>query len=97
MHVFRRDIVYTFCILQKQYNNCSTCSCDIAMGDLQSEEERDIVLEIKLPAVASPGQYTVLKTTLSYFNVITSEFDTVQSDLILSRGGETILSGLSVS
>ena len=58
------------------------------MGDLQSEEERDIVLEIKLPSVTSPQQDTVLKTTLSYFNVITSEFDIVQSDLILSRGGE---------
>ena len=42
------------------------------MGDLQSEEERDIVLELKLPAMASPQQDTVLKATLSYFNVITS-------------------------
>lgn len=61
------------------------------MGDLQSEEERDIVLELKLPSVPSPLQDTVLRTTLSYFNVITSEFDTVQSELILSRGGENII------
>ena len=60
------------------------------MGDLQSEEERDIVLEIKLPSVTSPQQDTVLQTTLSYFNVITSEFDMVQSELVLSRGGEKI-------
>ena len=58
------------------------------MGDLQSEEERDIVLELKLPAMASPQQDTVLKATLSYFNVITSEFDTVQSELNLQRGGK---------
>ena len=63
------------------------------MGDLQSEEERDIVLELKLPALASPAQDTVLKTTLSYFNVINSELDTIQSDLVLSRGGKTVASG----
>lgn len=60
------------------------------MGDLQSEEERDIVLELKLPALSSPSQDTVLKSTLSYFNVINSELDTVQSELILSRGGEMV-------
>ena len=58
------------------------------MGDLQSEEERDIVLEIQLPAVPSPQQDTVVRTTLSYFNVITSELDTIQSELIISRGGK---------
>ena len=58
------------------------------MGDLQSEEERDIVLELKLPAMTSPQQDMVLKATLSYFNVITSEFDTVQSELTLQRGGK---------
>ena len=58
------------------------------MGDLQSEEERDIVLELKLPAMASPQQDMVLKATLSYFNVITSEFDTVQSELSVQRGGK---------
>ena len=63
-------------------------SCEIAMGDLQSEEERDIVLELKLPAMASPQQDMVLKATLSYFNVITSEFDTVQSELNIQRGGK---------
>ena len=63
------------------------------MGDLQSEEERDIVLELKLPALASPAQDTVLRTTLSYFNVINSELDTIQSDLVLSRGGEMVASG----
>ena len=70
--------------------NTTTCSCEIPMGDLQSEEERDIVLQIKLPLVKSPQQDTVLRTTLSYFNVITSEFDMVQSELVLSRGGEEI-------
>ena len=69
------------------------CSCEIPMGDLQSEEERDIVLELKLPALASPAQDTVLRTTLSYFNVINSELDTIQSDLVLSRGGEMVASG----
>jgi hypothetical protein len=60
------------------------------MGDLQSEVERDIVLELKLPALASSTQDTVLRTTLSYFNVNNSELDTIQSDLVLSRGGEMV-------
>ena len=65
-------------------------SCEIPMGDLQSEEERDIVLELNLPALPSPIQDTVLRSTLSYFNVINSELDTVQFELILQRGGEMV-------
>ena len=69
-------------------------SCEIPMGDLQSEEERDIVLELKLPALPSPTQDTVLRSTLSYFNVISSELDTIQSELVLSRGGKMMVPAL---
>ena len=57
------------------------------MGDLQSEEERDVVLELKLPALSSPQQDLVLKASLSYFNVITCALDTVTFDLIIDRKG----------
>ena len=60
------------------------------MGDLQSEEERDVVLELKLPAILEPEQDTVLQTTISYFNVITSKMESSQSKLILSRRGENL-------
>lgn len=61
------------------------------MGDLQSEEERDIVLEIKLSPVDSPKQDLVLKTSLSYFNVIASTLDTVTFDLVIDRKGRGII------
>ena len=60
------------------------------MGDLQSEEERDVVLELKLPALSSPQQDLVLKASLSYFNVITSALDTVTFDLVIDRKGTAL-------
>ena len=60
------------------------------MGDIQSEEERDIVLELKLPALPSPQPDTVLVVTLSYFNVITSALDTLTHELTISRTGECV-------
>ena len=57
------------------------------MGDLQSEEERDIVLEVKLPSLPAPQQALVMKASLSYFNIITSSLDTVTFDLIVNRKG----------
>ena len=59
------------------------------MGDLQSEEERDIVLELTLPAL--PGAIEgdpVVKAQLSYFNVITSQMDTVECQLAIDRTGQ---------
>ena len=58
------------------------------MGDLQSEEERDIVLELKLPALPAPKVDNVVKATLSYFNIITSELDTVTYELTIRREGK---------
>ena len=58
------------------------------MGDLQSEEERDIVLEVKLPPLPTPQQDLVMKASLSYFNIITSSLDTVTFDLIVDRKGK---------
>ena len=58
------------------------------MGDLQSEEERDIVLELLLPVL--PGTMEsdpVIKAQLSYFNVITSMMDTLDCQLTVNRTG----------
>ena len=62
-------------------------SCEIPLGDIQSEEERDIVLELKLPVLPSPQPDTTLVTTLSYFNVITSALDTLTTELTVNRTG----------
>ena len=59
------------------------------MGDLQSEEERDIVLELVLPALPGPiEEDPVIRAQLSYFNVITSQMDSVDTRLVVSRTGE---------
>ena len=61
------------------------------MGDLQFEEERDVVLELKLPALSSPQQDLVLKASLSYFNVITSTSETDTVNLTIERKGILLL------
>ncbi len=68
------------------------------MGDLQSEEERDIVLELSLPALPGPieGDLAV-RAQLSYFNVITSEMDTLHCELAVNRMGETLISNMDCS
>ena len=64
------------------------CSCEITMGDLQSEEERDVLLELKLPAVPSPISQEALKGQLKYFNVVTSNLDTVEFSMIFERNSK---------
>lgn len=64
------------------------CSCEITMGDLQSEEERDVLLELKLPAVPSPISQEALKGQLKYFNVVTSSLDTVEFSMIFERNSK---------
>ena len=56
------------------------------MGDLQSEEERDIVLEVQMPALPEAvDEFLVAKAQLSYFNIITSRMDTVECQLTANR------------
>lgn len=55
------------------------------MGDIQSEEERDILIEMTLPAVTNPSSDEVVKGNLSYFNVISSSLETVECSLTLER------------
>ena len=57
------------------------------MGDLQSEEQRDIIVELFLPALPGPTSDKVISSQLVYFNVITSALDTVECPLILERTG----------
>ncbi len=57
------------------------------MGDLQSEEQRDIIIEVFLPALPGPTTDTVISCKLVYFNVITSALDTVDCPLNLERTG----------
>ncbi len=62
--------------------------CEIGIGDLQSEEERDIVLELKLPLLPFPQKDLVLKASLSYYNVITDKFEKNAVCLYVYRNSE---------
>ena len=61
------------------------------MGDIQSEEGRDIVLELELPALASESvsaeEVVIATAELSYFNIITSQLDVVKCELKTSHTG----------
>ena len=70
-------------------NTCFFARCEVAMGDLQSEEERDILLEMKLPAVAADtSAVVILQAKLVYFNVITSNMTSVDCNLSIERNSE---------
>ena len=60
------------------------------MGDLQSEESRDFLLEVKLPVLSSPTADNAVTATLSYFNVINSSFSKCSEILKLDRPGNLI-------
>ena len=71
-----------------QLNFVSSTSCEISLGDIQSEEGRDIVLRLSLPPVDSVQKHTVMKASISYFNVISSVLDTAEAELVADRSGE---------
>ena len=69
--------------------NANKSSAEVALGDLQSEEQRDVLMEIQLPICPDLGTdggiLNYASVTLSYFNVITAVMETVTADLPVSR------------
>lgn len=61
------------------------------MGDLQSEEERDILLELKMQAITADASEQAIKGQLVYFNVVTSGIDTVECNLTIERNSKCSL------
>ena len=60
--------------------------CVVSLGDLQSEEERDIVIPINLEALETEClAQPLIKVTLSYFNVITTLMQTATAELAVDR------------
>ena len=56
------------------------------MGDLQSEEERDVLLEMSLPATGEEAKdWVIVHPKLTYFNVISSMMEEVAVDLKVQR------------
>ena len=65
-------------------------SCKVEFRDVQSEEERDIVIELNLPAVeADEEEGPVLKTSLYYFDITSStQVEVTQGELRVARTGK---------
>lgn len=62
------------------------CRCVIQLGDLQSEEERDVLLEMSLPATGEEAKdWVIVHPKLTYFNVISSMMEEVAVDLKVQR------------
>ena len=60
--------------------------CVVPLGDLQSEEERDIIIPIKLETLeAECLAQPLIKVTLSYLNVITTLMQTTTVNLSVDR------------
>ena len=66
-----------------KYNEAKT-RAEVALGDLQSEETRDVLMELTLP-VSTGGAVRYSALSLSYFNVITAAMETVRMDLTVDR------------
>ena len=69
--------------------NENKTSAEVALGDLQSEEQRDVLMEIQLPVCselgAAGGVLNYASITLSYFNVITSVMEKIKTDFPIER------------
>src|SRR5690349_13681516 len=60
------------------------------MTDIQSEENRDILVSMSLPATNTPTtNYPLLKVTLSYLNVITGRHESATQECAIRRGEES--------
>jgi len=59
----------------------------IVLGDIQSEEARDILCSIHLPSLNEPclEKQSLLTVTLSYFNVITAQQEDIKAIAIVGR------------
>ena len=61
------------------------------MSDLQSEEERDILLELKLPVLSASTSDVVITGQVFYFNVISSTMDDIGSNLTIERNSQLLI------
>ncbi|KJE93816.1 hypothetical protein CAOG_04556 [Capsaspora owczarzaki ATCC 30864] len=65
----------------KEENMCAV----VRLADLQSEERRDIVVEIDLSEASPSAKQLVLSSSLEYLNVITMKMDKVYETLTVER------------
>ena len=57
----------------------------VSMGDMQSEEDKDILVELDLPTADTPIKQSYIKVTLEYFNVIKKDNDQQVTEVVIDR------------
>ncbi|KAI6650539.1 hypothetical protein LOD99_7590 [Oopsacas minuta] len=77
-------VVKEFTAKNKPKYNEGRTRAEVALGDLQSEETRDVLMELKLP-VSPAGDVKYCSVALAYFNVITAVMETIKLDLTVAR------------
>ena len=58
----------------------------VQLGDIQSDEERDILLVINLPSTDS-STTTILKSSIKYFCVVDSSYKCFKAEMSVNRSG----------
>ena len=66
--------------------NATKANTEVALGDLQPEEMRDVQMEIQLPVCSDLTRYAELRPCDSLIlNLVTAVMETVTADLFISR------------
>jgi hypothetical protein len=59
---------------------------EVSIGDIYSEEQRDIVCEVELPPLPNDAtQCNILKFKLNYFNVVSTNSDNAETVVVIDR------------
>ena len=68
------------------FNSCS--NWHINLGDLQLEEQRDVLVTLNLPPVASSNNSRcILKTSVKYHCITDSAKKDLQGEMVVKRSG----------
>jgi len=67
--------------------DAATQTHTVTIGDIQSEEERDILVMVDIPSCGDTSTQEVLEALLTYFNVITSRQEELKTSIHLARPG----------
>ena len=62
---------------------------EVSLGDVYAEEDKDLVLQLALPALPAPTEGACLHATLRYYSVPASRFVTTEARLSISRPAAT--------
>ena len=68
------------------YNDDFYRKWEVHLGDMQSEEERDVLLTVNLPSTDC-STATVLKSSIKYFCTVDSSYKSFDTEMTVNRSG----------